>query len=58
MIYVKPRQPKLVVVTRVGVATSADQNTPQGHLQVRPAAQNKGPLDVQQEKEVFLEVQK
>ena len=56
MISVEPRQPNLVVVTRGGVAMGADQNTLQGQPQVRPATQKKAPLDVQQEKEVFLEV--
>ena len=56
MISAEPRQPNLAIVTRGGVATGVDQNTPQGHLQVRAATQNKAPLDVQQEKELFLEV--
>ena len=34
----------------------ANQNTQQGQPQVRPVTQKKAPLDVQQEKEVFLEV--
>ena len=57
MIFVEPRKPHIVVVTIVGAATGANQNTQQGKLQVRPMAQKKELLDVQQEKEVFLEVQ-
>ena len=57
MISSEPRQPNLVVVTGGGPATRADQNTQQGHLQVRPTTQKKASLDVQQEKEVFLEEQ-
>ena len=55
MIYIEPRQPNLAVVTRGGAVIGADQNTLQGHPQVRHTAQKKAPLDVQQEKEVFLE---
>ena len=33
-----------------------DQNTQQGQPQVRPTAQKKDPIDVQQEKELFLNV--
>ena len=55
MISIEPRQPKLDVVTRGGATIGADQNTPQGHPHVRPAAQKKALLDVQQEKEFFLE---
>ena len=36
----------------------AYQNTPQGHLHVRHAAEKKAPLEVQHEKEVFLEALK
>ena len=50
MIYVEPRESHIVVVTRGGVATGADQNTHQGQPQVRPTTQNKAPLDVQKEK--------
>ena len=49
MIYVEPRESHIVVVTRAGVATREDQNTQQGQPQVRPAAQKKTLLDVQQE---------
>ena len=55
MIYAEPRQPNLGVVTRGGSLTGADQNTLSGQPQVRPAAQKKSLLDVQQEKEVLLE---
>ena len=55
MIYVELRQPNLVVVTRGGDAVGVDQNTLQGQPQVWPEAQKKALLDVQQEKEVFLE---
>ena len=55
MISSKPRQPNLAIVTRGGVATRAYQNTLQGHPQVQHATQKKALLDVQQEKEVFLE---
>ena len=47
MISAKPRQPNLVVVTRGGAATGVDQNTPQGHPQVRPTTQKKALLNVQ-----------
>ena len=33
-----------------------NQNTQQGQPHVRPTTQNKSPLDVQKEKEVFFEV--
>ena len=57
MVSSEPRQPNLAVVTRGGVVIGAYQNTPQGHPQVRPAAQKKALLDVQHEKEVFLVAQ-
>ena len=50
MISVESRQPHIVVVTRGGVVTGANQTTQQGQRQVRPVAQKKAPLDVQQEK--------
>ena len=56
MIYVKLREPHIVVVTRGGAATGADHNTQQGQPQVRPTTQKKAPLYVQKEKEVFLDV--
>ena len=56
MISSEPGQPILVVVTRGGAATRVDQNTPQGHMQVRPATQKKASLNVQQEKEFFMDV--
>ena len=51
----KLREPYINIITRGGVATGAYQNTQPGQMQVRPAAQNKSPLDVQKEKEVFLD---
>ena len=58
MIFVEPRQPNLTIVTRGEDAIGVDQNTPQGHLEVQLVVQKKAPLDVQQEKEVFLEDRK
>ena len=57
MTSVEPRKPKIDFITRGGVATREDQNTHHGQLHVQPAAQKKAPLDVQKEKEVFLDVQ-
>ena len=56
MIYVEPREPHIVVVTRGGFATREDQNTHQGQPEVRTATQKKYPLYVQKEKGFFLEV--
>ena len=56
MISVKLREPHIAIVTRGGDATGADQNIQQARLQVRPAAQKKASLDVQNEKEVLLDV--
>ena len=55
MISSEPIKPNLVVVMQGGASTGADQNTLLRQPQVRPAAQNKSLLDVQQEKEVLLE---
>ena len=56
MISSEPREAHIVVVIRGGIVIGADQNTQQGQPQVRPVAQKKALLDVQKEKEVFLEV--
>ena len=56
MIYAKMREPNIVVVTRGGVVTGEYQNTQHGQLQVRTATQKKVSLDVQKEKEAFLDV--
>ena len=56
MIFVEPRKPNVVVITRGGVATRLDQNTQQGQQQVRLVARKKSPLDIQKEKEFFLYV--
>ena len=49
------------MVTRGGVVTGADQATQtdpmaQAHPQVRPTAQKKAPLDVQEKKFIFMDV--
>ena len=56
MISVELRKPHIAVVTSGGATMGADQNKYQGQPQVRPTAQKKAPLDVQEEKEVFLKV--
>ena len=55
MIYVEMREPNIVVVTRGGAATGANQDTHHDQPQVRPATQNKVEFTVQREKEVFLD---
>ena len=56
MIAAEPREPRIVVVTRGGVATKANQDIPQEKPQVRHVAQKKVPFDVQKLKQGFLDV--
>ena len=56
MIYVDSREEKIVVMTRGGVATRADQNAQHDQPHVRPKAQKKILFEVQREKEVFLDL--
>ena len=55
MIYVDPREENIVVVIRGGDASVADQNAQHDQPQVRSEAENKVSLNVQKEKELFLD---
>ena len=57
MISAESREPNIGFFTRGGVAMGANKNTQQGQPQVQPTAKKKSPLDVQKEKEFFLDVQ-
>ena len=54
----KPREPIIVIITRGGVATRADQEALKEKLrpQVRPVTHKKVSFDVQKQKELFLDV--
>ena len=58
MIAVEPWDLNVVVVTQGGAATRADQDKAQEQLQpqVWPMKQKKASFNVQQQKEIFLEV--
>ena len=61
MIVTEPWEPNAVVVTRGGATTGADQATqtdPVMHVQpqVRPAAKKKAPIDIQEQKCIFMDV--
>ena len=59
MIAAEPWDPNVTVVTRRGAATGADQDKSKEQLQpqVWPTTQKKVSFDIQEQKEVFLEVQ-
>ena len=56
MIYAELKEPHIAVVTRGCDVKGVDQNTQQEQSQVRPVSQKKTLLDVQKEKEFFLDV--
>ena len=61
MIVVEPWEPSVALITRGGVVMGADQAMPteptvQAQPQVRPTAQNKASLVVQEQKHVFMDV--
>ena len=50
MIFVEPREANIVVITRGGVASGADQNAQHDQPQVGPTTQKKVSFDVRREK--------